>query len=101
MLFADPARGAFLYLGVLFAVAMELLGLADAIGLRWLGASPIIAGAITYALGALLWGWAWPDASGWIAIGTLVLATGSVGGLLYAGRSSRLLARQTSAAVEA
>ena len=101
MLFADPARGALFYLGVLLAVAMELLGIADTIGLRWIAASPIIAGAITYALGALLWGWAWPDASGWIAIGTLVLATGSVGGLLYAGRSSRLLARQTSAAVEA
>src|SRR5260370_25562498 len=101
MLFAAPGRGALFYLGVLLAVAMELLGIADTIGLRWTAASPIIAGAITYALRALLWGWVWPDASGWIAIGTLVLATGSVGGLLYAGRSSRLLARQTSAAVEA
>jgi hypothetical protein len=43
----------------------------------------------------------WPDAGGLTALGTLLLAAGSVGGLWYAGRSARYLARQTSAAVEA
>jgi len=43
----------------------------------------------------------WLDAAGWTALFTLVLAAGSAGGLWYAGRSARYLARQTSAAVEA